>query len=1652
MPFLTRRPTANATVNGNRNTNTHSNSNSNHSNHLSQSHSQSRRLPLARLSSNTIHPPSSASPLKSAKPNADARPLTTKSPHTRPNPANKPRPPSSVSVPSLPSAPTHDEDSHHRQSGTESGSDSDEDESDDEEDESGAEESAQDRAVRSPKRTAAMTTSPSRPASSSSPLSTKSQGRLGKQRHASSSSSSSALPPPTASSSSPLSHHDRLRALRAKLARQRSEALARYTAKYGVDGDVESAEDRARAVSKGSGEAAEVFASSQQDGGISIARAPLVSSLTVAGAENPNAAQNYRPFVVPRSFGSMSASAQQLIQQRQKDQVNGRRLGMRIRTSLGGYGAFKPLETPTLVPPLPPPQPIQPVAPPAPPSIPDAKPPEGFEPLIIWSPSGEELAANPLLASIEVPPIVCKWLRPHQREGVKFMAECVLGLKNLMGEQTKKKKSTEKKNDDNNNQKDAEGDVKEGENAMDVLSEHNNQWPTSPSPSPSPSPPPPSVSVNNPGAGTILADDMGLGKTLQSVGLIYTLLTQGFEVGSPIARKVIVVTPTSLVSNWKNEIVKWLGTGRVNTVALSEVGRENIESGIDAYTAPNSKVHVLIISYDSFRRQVEKLNKPGLCDLLICDEAHRLKNNKTSTYEALDSLPCRRRVLLSGTPMQNDLSEFFSMINFTNRHILGDRKCFRRYYELPILLGREPDALESEGEMGSQRAAELSAIVNQFVLRRTNVLLKKHLPPKVVQVVCCRPSPIQVQLYQLILRSKSVRKLTSEETEGEGGGRSKGGLQALPLITSLKKLCQHPKLIYDTIQGDNGKSTNRGLTIRNDDGSTERVPPALANMFRSAKPLFEQYESGAFLRAPGAARWSGKLLVLERLLMHIRATSTDRMVIVSNFTSALDVIADLCVAHRWDHLRLDGSTSIKARQRLVDELGDHRGNRIFVFLLSSRAGGCGLNLVGANRLVLFDPDWNPAVDKQAAARVWRDGQKKRCFIYRFLTTGTIEEKIYQRQISKEGLAGVLGGSTADAALTKDELKDLFKLDSRALEHPSDTHSSLECACMEPYEIRNEEEATKAEEAQKREAEEYEKQRIKAKEEEEEAAKAKAKDAAKDSGDETGSNGSTTEEGSERQTSDEQEPGEGGTANGESGEPGSGGHVDHEGEMDVGMEDEGKPNNDENGDGDDPSSDDDGDDGEMDDFIVNDDDDDDEDDWGSKKKKSKSTSKKGGKKDGPRKQRFRRSRVGSLNFAALHQLDKPTIGQRGEPPEEELINWAHHATTKSIPDPAFRAAAKCLPLTPAKLPYVSFVFSCEVGGQAIANSSDAADAAAVSAKCGMEPTTVAASKPLVISLEEAQARHREYMREYNSRLKRRHGLDSDDELPDPNNQPRRHSRRLDHAKPPPTDNDLFVDGGGGRRPSRHNNNHHVWSVADADPNVLAELDEATRKEIERLQALDQGNGRRKRGRPAQTPVKKAVESSDDHHSSRGKPMKRQKQVENVSESDSDVEMADDDDDDDGDDGQHTTGKRPAPTAAEDDDDDGDIDELQPGASKRDSISSPKPKSKPHIHASDTKPKDTKKSISTLSDDMEESEDEDDDDDDDDSQSDDSSSSSDVQVLSPPKKRRLDIDDKKLKSVSHNKSSPKTKPSSMNTSTRQPPSRTAILDDDHDDFLE
>jgi DNA repair and recombination RAD54-like protein len=172
-------------------------------------------------------------------------------------------------------------------------------------------------------------------------------------------------------------------------------------------------------------------------------------------------------------------------------------------------------------------------------------------------------------------------------------------------------------------------------------------------------------------------------------------------------------------------------------LALAESDRKTVEKNIDCFVK-TKMFNVLIASYETLRTHIARLTKyKDCCDLLVCDEAHRLKNRENQTSMALASLPVKRRVLLTGTPMQNDLEEFFAMVDFTNPGVLGTQEEFRKNMLYPILRGREPDANEKQKQRMTECQLEMSTIVNDFILRRVNTLNAQHLPPKLVQVVCC---------------------------------------------------------------------------------------------------------------------------------------------------------------------------------------------------------------------------------------------------------------------------------------------------------------------------------------------------------------------------------------------------------------------------------------------------------------------------------------------------------------------------------------------------------------------------------------------------------------------------------------------------------------------------------------------------------------------------------------------------------------------------------------------------------------------------------------------------------------------------------------------------------------------------------------------------
>lgn len=503
--------------------------------------------------------------------------------------------------------------------------------------------------------------------------------------------------------------------------------------------------------------------------------------------------------------------------------------------------------------------------------------------------------------------------------------------------------------------------------------------------------------------GCIMADEMGLGKTLQCISLMWTLLRQSPR-GRKTIEKCIIVCPSSLVRNWANEIVKWLGENVLTTLAIDGKSTKAADLGLalqqwSVATGRNIVRPVLIISYETLRRNVDRLAGTEV-GLLLADEGHRLKNGDSLTFTALNALRCERRVILSGTPIQNDLSEYFSLLNFANPGYLGTRNEFRKNYENIILRGRDALATDDEIQKGDAKLTELSALVSKFIIRRTNDILSKYLPVKYEYVVYVGLTDFQRSIYEHFISSEQNKSIVKS--------------QPLKAIDTLKKLCTHPDLLQ--LPGEIG-------------GASRLIP--------------EDYKSLEGGRGKEIQTWFGsKFAILERFLHTIHNETNDKIVVISNYTRTLDLIERMCRYKRFGSLRLDGTMTINKRQKIVDKFNNPDGSE-FIFLLSSKAGGCGINLIGANRLVLMDPDWNPAADQQALARVWRDGQRKDCFIYRFICTGTIEEKIFQRQSMKISLSSCVVDEKEDVEriFSGDMLRLLFQY---RRDTECDTHDTYNC--------------------------------------------------------------------------------------------------------------------------------------------------------------------------------------------------------------------------------------------------------------------------------------------------------------------------------------------------------------------------------------------------------------------------------------------------------------------------------------------------------------------------------------------------------------------------------------------------------------------------------
>ena len=468
------------------------------------------------------------------------------------------------------------------------------------------------------------------------------------------------------------------------------------------------------------------------------------------------------------------------------------------------------------------------------------------------------------------------------------------------------------------------------------------------------------------GLNGILADDMGLGKTIQTLAMIHRAIEL-----SRANYPSLIICPASVVANWAQEIEKFFRNSTAIVYTGSSRGKqldavEEIDQ--DLPVCPGNSP-IFITSYNIARLDQEKLGR--VCWLyVVVDEGHNIKNPNAVTTKAIKTLVGQNKLALTGTPIQNNLEELWSLFDFAMPGFLGARTEFRTDYG-------------SNGKVDTNKIGKLKKRIHPFLLRRLKKDVAKDLPEKTVVDRLVELTPIQVRLYKEALNSSKYKEML-EHVDKDGVGRST--LMILEIIAKLRTICNHPVLAVK--EQENG-----------------RIDYKTAN-----------------------CEDSGKLDALQELIEEIVEGEEHRALLFSQSTRALDLIEYWLNEWNVAYLRLDGNTPTSKRQPLCAQFNSTPA--ITLFLISTKAGGTGLNLTGADTVIFYDHDWNPANDAQAQDRAYRIGQKRNVTVYRLISKGTIEERIIERQTRKQTLADEVIGSDINGFkdLSKDELLSLFRFD------------------------------------------------------------------------------------------------------------------------------------------------------------------------------------------------------------------------------------------------------------------------------------------------------------------------------------------------------------------------------------------------------------------------------------------------------------------------------------------------------------------------------------------------------------------------------------------------------------------------------------------------
>ena len=493
--------------------------------------------------------------------------------------------------------------------------------------------------------------------------------------------------------------------------------------------------------------------------------------------------------------------------------------------------------------------------------------------------------------------------------------------------------------------------------------------------------------------GGIVGDEMGLGKTIQIIAFL-----AGLHYSKKITKPVIVVAPATVMKQWVNEFHTWWPPFRVSILHTSgsgmiDVGRESREEDELMSATPRSigkkpltkaqksaknivdrvvqEGHILVTTYSGLQSYAELLI-PTDWEYAVLDEGHKIRNPNTAITIYCKELRTANRIILSGTPMQNNLVELWSLFDFVFPMRLGTLVNFRQQFEFPIRQGGYANASNLQVQTAMQCAETLKETISPYLLQRFKADVASDLPKKSEQVLFCKLTKFQRDTYENFLASDDLKAIMN------------GKRQVLYGIDILRKICNHPDL-----QDHKILSVKAGY----------------------------HYGSGAK---------SGKMQVVKALL-ELWKEQGNKTLLFAQHRIMLDILEKFIASIRgFNYRRMDGTTPIHTRQSLVDEFNNN--STAHVFLLTTKVGGLGINLTGANRVIIYDPDWNPSTDVQARERAWRLGQKREVIIYRLMTAGTIEEKIYHRQLFKQFLINkILRDPKQRQTFQMKDLHDLFTL-------------------------------------------------------------------------------------------------------------------------------------------------------------------------------------------------------------------------------------------------------------------------------------------------------------------------------------------------------------------------------------------------------------------------------------------------------------------------------------------------------------------------------------------------------------------------------------------------------------------------------------------------